>query len=256
MTRSPFAYGLSRGADSDGGAADLQTDVMRFMAILSLCLVAIFALVQSIPPTAPALPPDLTEAPAPVAAAEPAPVSEPEPPQPVAAARPEPRPVAVPEPIRLRPEDRPPPPAPREPAAQAVTRAAEPPPAPPPAAEPSKGFTLSFESDHALGRLVARHEIGLYAILAGGNALRMSMDGGQPSFWKASTPAQYHEMDAATVPPEVSAALKRSGARPGDGVVWGVTLPAQMSRDLDRYLREYEGGALVISADGRLRREG
>ena len=50
MNRSPLFYPLNRGADADaGGAADLQTDVMRFMAILSLCLVAIFALVQSIP---------------------------------------------------------------------------------------------------------------------------------------------------------------------------------------------------------------
>jgi len=32
-----------------GGAADLQTDVMRFMAIISMCLVAIFAIVQTIP---------------------------------------------------------------------------------------------------------------------------------------------------------------------------------------------------------------
>ena len=52
MTRSPLAYPLNRSADMDvGGAADLQTDIMRFMAILSLCLVAIFALVQSIPLT-------------------------------------------------------------------------------------------------------------------------------------------------------------------------------------------------------------
>ncbi len=52
MTRSPLAYPLNRSADMDaGGAADLQTDIMRFMAILSLCLVAIFALVQSIPIT-------------------------------------------------------------------------------------------------------------------------------------------------------------------------------------------------------------
>ncbi len=43
MTRSPLFYPLSRGMDSEaGGVADLQTDVMRFMAILALCLVAIF----------------------------------------------------------------------------------------------------------------------------------------------------------------------------------------------------------------------
>ena len=65
MSRSPLAYPLTRGIDGEsGGAADLQTDIMRFMAILALCLVAIFALVQSLPlapasvePTAAAEPP-------------------------------------------------------------------------------------------------------------------------------------------------------------------------------------------------------
>ncbi len=64
MTRSPLAYPLNRGADADiGGAADLQTDVMRFMAILSLCLVAIFALVQSMPmaPSAKPVPPEVPD---------------------------------------------------------------------------------------------------------------------------------------------------------------------------------------------------
>ena len=60
MSRSPLAYPLNRSADTDaGGAADLQTDIMRFMAILSMCLLAIFALVQSIPlaPVEPVEPP-------------------------------------------------------------------------------------------------------------------------------------------------------------------------------------------------------
>jgi len=77
--RSPLAYPLNRGADMDvGGAADLQTDVMRFMAILSLCLVAIFALVQSMPVAPPVVP--VAEAEANVeAVADPVPVAEPEP---------------------------------------------------------------------------------------------------------------------------------------------------------------------------------
>jgi hypothetical protein len=36
------------------GEHDLQTDIMRFLAILALCLMAVFALVQSLPVTAPA----------------------------------------------------------------------------------------------------------------------------------------------------------------------------------------------------------
>lgn len=51
-----MAPGVHRGAvygEGDGGVAALETDVMRFMAILGFCLVAIFALVQSLP-TSPA----------------------------------------------------------------------------------------------------------------------------------------------------------------------------------------------------------
>ena len=94
MTRSPLAYPLNRSADMDvGGAADLQTDIMRFMAILSLCLVAIFALVQSIPLT-PAEPTPLEPIPSPQPVArEPA---QPKPvPAPVPVATPKPEPVPV-----------------------------------------------------------------------------------------------------------------------------------------------------------------
>lgn len=247
--RSPLAYGLNRGTSDDGGAADLQTDVMRFMAILSLCLVAIFALVQSLPQTAP---PGVEAA----APERPVPTTAAPEPQRIAAAPAPPlaRPVPVQEAVRLRPEDpsrRTAMAAPPEPAAKVTVEIPAEPVAPPP-----DGFTLSFESDDALSRLVARREIGFYAILAGGKALRLSVDDGKASFWEASTPSRYHEMDATTVPADVTAALRRSGIRSGGEVVWGVTLPAAMSQDLDRYLRQYRGGALVIGSDGRLRREG
>jgi hypothetical protein len=46
-------------ADSGGGDTEtLQTDVMRFLAILAMCLMAVFALVQSIPLQEPPRPPD------------------------------------------------------------------------------------------------------------------------------------------------------------------------------------------------------
>jgi hypothetical protein len=44
QARFPAASGAA-GNDTDA----LQTDVMRFMAIIGLCLMAVFALVQSIP---------------------------------------------------------------------------------------------------------------------------------------------------------------------------------------------------------------
>ena len=78
MSRAHFAYPLVRTIDGDaGGAADLQTDIMRFMAILALCLLAIFALVQSLPPVPAAVPVETPEAPLVEAQAEPEPEPEP-----------------------------------------------------------------------------------------------------------------------------------------------------------------------------------
>ena len=243
MSRSPLAYPLNRAADTDvGGAADLQTDVMRFMAILALCLVAIFALVQSIPlapveaePVAPAPEPRVeTEAP-PV---EPAVVltrpkwvpkypAEPEPAQELA------RPVAV--------------------AATPVpetTPASEAPLEPPPAEPEKEGFTLRFASDAALTRAVAAHHVGLYA-LDDSRAKRMTVSESRISFWDASTPNSFHEMEAATVPAAVVSALARTGTAPGN-VQWGVTLPGKMSAQLETLMQQHRGGSLIIAANGEI----
>ena len=223
MTGSFYRRGWHRGSDLEGGgAADLHTDVMRFMAILALCLVVIFALVQSIP-----LAPVQTEAKTP----DPTPEPIPEAIEPVAAPQ-VPEPVVEPEP----PVEAPPP-------------AVEP---PPPVEQ--EGFTLRFESDIALKRLVARNAIGLYAIGAD-RALRMNYSRDRISFWEASTPNQFHEMERATVPVDVLQAMLRTNDVDASAMKWGVTLPADMQEDLNTHLATATGGALVIGADGKLRLE-
>ena len=248
MTRSPLFYPLNRGMDAEaGGAADLQTDVMRFMAILSLCLVAIFALVQSIPlapkseattPATPTVMPAEPETAVETPPAAPEPVAEPD----ITLTRPEPKKM----PVREAP------PVLQRPAARVI----EPVPAPAPvAAKPAReGFTLRFEDDVALTRLVARNEVGLYAILPD-KSLRMNVNRGQMSFWPASLPKQFHEMDASTVPNSVIDAFQVSNGPRVQKLQWGVTIPSATSRQLEQYLREASGGALIINARGELRLE-
>ena len=263
MTRSPLAYPLTRSADMDiGGAADLQTDIMRFMAILSLCLVAIFALVQSIPMT-PAEPVPIGPAPAPQpvveesAQPEPSPASTP-------VATPKPEPVPVEKAVTLtrpawQPKYTPKTPVRAEPI---VVATAEPTPvaeqaaspAPPSPAEPEKeGFTLRFASDVALTRAVAAHHVGLYA-LGADQAKRMTVSESRISFWDASTPNTFHEMEASTVPAAVIDALARTGAITDD-VGWGVTLPGKMKTQLDSLMQDHVGGSLIIGAAGEIRWE-
>jgi hypothetical protein len=242
--RSPLFYPMHRGDTDAGGAADLQTDIMRFMAILALCLVAIFALVQSIPlvpeapsqSPAPAAPPPVAAAPEPQPATpDPAPARQAaEPETAVRLTRPAWTPAFVPQ---QRPVESPP--------------VEEPAPASDPPAE--EGFTLRFESDLALTRLVAAGKIGLYA-LADGRARRMTVSDSRISFWDASAPNSYHEMEAGTVPRPVIDALARAGVNTAE-VGWGVTLPGKLRGQLDELMRDHSGGALVIGGDGKLRLE-
>ena len=313
MNRSLY-YPLGRNADMDaGGAADLQTDIMRFMAILALCLVAIFALVQSLPleavtsamptesPTEPAVDESGEEAPLPKAPPPTEKGSDPF--SPPRATQPDVKEVTwrdlVPKPASVY--ERAPntslqaPVSPAPPPESAVPERALPPlpPVSPPApasfsppevqdstttsraptasanrpvpveevseaptdAPADEGFTLRFESDTALTRLVARNEIGLYAI-TDDKSLRMSVNRGTYSFWPASAPNQFHEMDPATVPADVITALRRAGSLGLDHAVkWGVTLPSKTQGQLNDYLSEYTGGSLVIEGDGNLRLE-
>ncbi len=261
MTRSPLFYPLNRGMDAEaGGAADLQTDVMRFMAILSLCLVAIFALVQSIP-----LAPSAEERSAIRQASESevvdTPVEQPPSPKPVVTPEREikltrPKPQKLPpreiQPVLQRPITQA---TAVKPTPEPVAMVAEPVVAKPPAPESSQeGFTLRFEDDIALTRLVARNEVGLYAIFPE-KSFRMNVNRGQMSFWPASVPQQFHEMDIATVPKPVVDALQRSNGPRAQGLQWGVTIPSGTARQLDQYLREASGGELIIDADGDLRLE-
>ena len=249
MSRAPFAYPLGRSLDGEaGGAADLQTDIMRFMAILALCLMAIFALVQSLP-TAPVPvatgavdPPDVVAASEPVEApapAEPVPVMsrpEPSPATEVVAATVEQRSIAASNAATASP--------PIETEKPVVPESATPEP---------EGFTLRFESDTALSRLVATGKVGLFALDDRG-AQRMSVAESRISFWAAPVPARYHEMDAATVPTAVRNALLRTG-RGNETRHWAVTLPARLSQELERLMQAHRGGALIIATDGTLRRE-
>ena len=252
MSRSPFAYPLVRNIDSDaGGAADLQTDIMRFMAILALCLMAIFALVQSIPlaPVEPAAPPTVAEQPVPEPVKKPVPDIVIEPTE----AAPAPERIVLTRPV-WKPAERPTVGA----ASSRDESAQDTPPttdAPPTEAVESeqKGFTLRFESDQALMRLVATSQVGLYA-LSSERAQRMTVASSRISFWDASTPNAFHEMEATTVPRSVVDALVRSGT-PAENISWGVTLPGKLRGQLDELMRDNSGGSLLIGADGRMRLE-
>jgi len=237
----------SFGSDADHGMEDLQTDVMRFMAILGFCLVAIFALVQSLPFPPPAPHPEPAGA-----AAEPVPPRGAEPTTAQAhpdGARPSP-PTAPPSQTAA------PTPSEAELVAEPAPEAApEPSPAAAPSPDPTpvrEGISLRFASNEALRQLVTRGEVTLYAV-AGDRAWRMAAAPGRPSFTSASPPTHFHEMARGTVPPDLVRAVRRIGSAAGTGFRWGVVLPGSTTGAIQTLVRDRSGGDLVIDSHGDVR---
>lgn len=248
----------------------LQTDVMRFFAIIALCLVAVFALVQSM-----ALVPDDPVLPEHKALKE----SE----QTIKGLRADlqqqqekillknrelqelrqqllkararleqerqtstrevlDQPAAEREPVQAEPSRR----------EQAVSPAAEPERTPPPqperpAASP-KGFSLFFASDQALEHLIRRDEVGFYAMTRR-TSYRVAFASGAPVFKKAVKPGQFHEMAVDTVP-EIYRRTFQSEIGTVQAMTWGVTLPEETKRSLQKAMAGRSGGRLAIQADG------
>ena len=214
MSKLPWPRGPDRRSDDVNSDESLQSDVMRFMAILSLCLVAIFALVKSAPLTSVGEPASLVTIP-----------SEPGPP--------------------------PPGPATRAPVAQLPVnppRAATEPSVP----VDRKGFTLRFASGTALKTLMARGEVDVFARVRR-DMWRLRLDNGRLRFESTRAPDRFHEMSLETVPAEIVSALRRD-AVPRDlgDVTWGVTLPPRVTAQIRRAIDGRDGGSLVIEGDGRV----
>ena len=281
--RFPAAAGAA-GSDIDA----LQTDVMRFMAIIGLCLMAVFALVQSIPEREAVKPVQ----PSRVAVVRPALQqenlqqirqrilqkkraqqlqaeldalkSEKDQTQQILAvaqqryeqvtgqiqqAR-EVRDRRENEVIRHSPQ-------------QADKPASEKPPPVPeasPAAKPvpdKQGFTLRFASAAALDRLITAGSVSLYG-MDGQQAWRLSMEAGRPTVARASLPGWFHEMSAATVPAHYIRSLDNAADGPGQvAIVWGVQLPsatkaAITARVEQQQMQGEQGGTLVIRDNGQV----
>jgi hypothetical protein len=247
------------------GDAELQTDVMRFFALLAICLIALMSLVREAPQE-----PTSTAKPAPASAAPPAMPTRPAAPVPVLQKPTVDAPVAAPRhetPVVQKPAA---PPAqknvssetsfvrpPAEVAADTpgASVAAKPPAASPPPrasvptpAEADAPLELRFASPEALMRLEARNEVAVFA-LAGGTGYRWSGDSRR--FASHRLPETLYLMDPATVPPALRSALIRAAGATQDAT-WGVTLSSAIRARLDRRLADGARGLLLIDAAGNV----
>lgn len=222
-----------RPADSYSAVGEsLQADVMRFMAIIAFCLIAILALVRSAEPAAEREPAAAeTPQPGPASAAELAP----------AAAQRSPMEPAAPKPVEPSPEQ-------QAPARTASAEPAQPDPVPPPAPQTGQeGLSLRFASDRDFLRLVSRGDIRVFAF---NDAEVLSLNG-DFRFQPATSPGRVHELLAETIPELVVGALRRHAAP--DSYNWGIAMPDRLARQIRGYVEDGATGELVINRFGEVR---
>lgn len=242
-----------RRADPLQSVADsLQADVMRFMAIIAFCLIAILALVRSVAPVEP------TDAPVPANAARQA-VAEPElaarsetaalPATPPAAlpveqvpAEAPPAPPAVPSAPQPAPDRRP---VVDAPAVEAGAQTSTPTPAVPTPAQ-EEGLSLRFASEQDFLRLVTRGRIQVFAF----NGEEVLTIGADLTARPASAPGEVHELLPETIPELMTGALAR---RHGQGYRWAVAMPDGMARQIRRFVDQGATGELIIDRFGEVR---
>jgi hypothetical protein len=254
----------------------LQADVMRFMAIIAFCLIAVLALVRNVEPPAPPIAaeqePDSVPTPATPQMPE-TPVPEAPTPNPVPVARPKvvPKiaPVVAPPMVaamvaepQVKPESvapiapkSTPAPAPRaaqlpivEVTAQAPTRtdAEE-------TSEEEQGLSLRFASDRDFLRLVTKGEIQVFAYQARDEVREQARKvlGLDRNFEFLSTeaPGQIYELLPETIPNLIVAALDRATPESGS-YTWGIRMPKELEGKIRGFIDRDVHGELVIDRCG------
>ncbi|ADE14668.1 conserved hypothetical protein [Nitrosococcus halophilus Nc 4] len=111
---------------------------------------------------------------------------------------------------------------------------------------PAQGFNLHFASEEALAFLVRTHQVKLYAML-GKRAWHLEAKPQGNHFQATSMPGQFYEMDPQTVPQDYLLAIKKTiTAFDPLRLTWGVILPEQTRSQISRLMSQHSGGNLVI----------
>lgn len=232
----------------------LQTDVMRFMAILGLCLTAIFSLLRGIPEVTeqqPALPTDALSEQQPQRVPVKVPAASP-PPAAIQASTETMEKKIIANNISREKTFR-----------QAGETFATKIPVPQVDKEQTtshsriadstnidkKGFELRFASDGTLEKMARENTVQLYA-LENQNAWQFQRNR-LPV--RSTIPKEYYEMQPQTVPePYLNAMHIIRPDLKHKTLIWAVTLPAETRQAISRLMTNADGGDLEIQADGNV----
>ncbi len=114
-----------------------------------------------------------------------------------------------------------------------------------------EGFVVRFVSDAALTALIEKRVIQFYAMI-GKTARELRIKDGVARYDTSSRPSSFYEMSSRTVPESYIDTLKQAVAVLGDNVTWGVILPEKIQKRIHLQMAGKTGGILVIHSNGQV----
>jgi len=126
----------------------------------------------------------------------------------------------------------------------------------PQAPEKEQGFVLMFASEQALDGLLRRGHIHSVALRAS-EAWLLSVTERAFSYRKHDHPGRFHEMSSGTVPEQyVRAFFSATGRSTVRDIIWAVVLPPAIEQRVHELMVASQGGVLVIQSDGSVKLTG
>ena len=121
------------------------------------------------------------------------------------------------------------------------------------AAEEKEGFTLRFKSTGALDHLIHQGEVQLVVRLDK-QVLLLQPKGKSLGFVSTASSVSFHEMEPYTVPVRYKRLLAASGIKIGRSQkrVWGVVLPSVIRSQINEVRIGHKGGELQIDKQGKV----
>lgn len=115
-----------------------------------------------------------------------------------------------------------------------------------------KGFSLRFASDQTILGLLKQKQIGLY-IMTGNKSWKLSSLSKGWRIIKAKKPKQYHQMSETTVPSVLRQVVRKQlSIQHRSQVIWAVALPKLITDSISQRVKNKQGGDLVIGGDGKV----
>lgn len=116
-----------------------------------------------------------------------------------------------------------------------------------------EGFTLRFQSTGALDYLIRQGEVQLL-VQVGEQILALQARGSSLVFNSAASALSFHEMEAHTVPVRYKRLLAGSGVSISQDQqrIWGVVLPSTIRSQINQVIQGHIGGELQIDRKGQV----